>query len=189
MKIRVYSRYDIERIFREYEKNKSLLENSFIISISTPVQKGSNAESENSPILAGFKNVLRLWFEDIGYNFDSKFNVRFDEVHAHQIKIFAETALLENKDLIIHCAAGISRSPAIAEVLNEYINKFLTENPNDYEWFYKFGFSISIRPNTFIKHTLRDVLFEFAPPSEALTPKALKQIIDRSKAYYKNLTA
>ena len=41
------------------------------------------------------------------------------------------------KPLIIHCTAGISRSGAVGMVLNDWLNRRLSSNEEDYNHFYR----------------------------------------------------
>ena len=78
--------------------------------------------------------VLRLTFDDIFEVEEGKklFNVK----QAQKIKSFVDN-LNPKKLLFINCETGTSRSIAIGEVINEYLNKFLIDNQEDFNYFLK----------------------------------------------------
>lgn len=122
MLIDVYSRVSAESL--DYSK----FDEHIIISICT--HKNLPAKLN---IGSTTKSILRLCFADA----DTKYNLAqgldlFTKEHAIQILNF----IIENKDvkkLIIHCDAGISRSPAIAAA----ISKILYNDDNIYFKVYK----------------------------------------------------
>lgn len=76
--------------------------------------------------------VLRLTFDDIlSEEADGKL---FNAKQARKIKSFVDN-LNPKKLLFINCETGISRSIAIGEVINEYLNNFLVNNQEDYAYF------------------------------------------------------
>ena len=77
-----------------------------VISISTP--------GAWEPILADFNHVLRLEFHDVEDHEEPW--VVFDADHALQVIDFVERlhSADDSLDLVVHCKAGLSRSPAIA---------------------------------------------------------------------------
>lgn len=107
MRITVLSRAQAE----EYEPG----DNEACISISCPV----DGPARLSP---HFKAVLRLWFDDVDGRVlaawgDDGGIVYFNEQMAEDILAFADEH--RDKDLVVHCWAGISRSTAVALSLME----------------------------------------------------------------------
>lgn len=82
--------------------------NVALISITTP---------PDEPIMprGGFKDVLHLSFED-----DDE---AFTEIQAKEVIHFASDNIGEVKDLIVHCDAGLSRSPGVCEALEVVFNE------------------------------------------------------------------
>lgn len=59
--------------------------------------------------------------------------------------------------LFINCAAGISRSGAVGEVLNDYFNRYSENNEADREYFRNHNRQICGNP--LVRRILRNVLF------------------------------
>lgn len=120
-----------------------------IVSINTKFQwYGENSElKEMQDLFKGYEDsVLFCQFDDITEEHLSrmeknsdpkvsenvhKFKV-FTEEDAERILAFAEKTENEGKDLIVHCTAGVSRSAAISDMLNVYINRLLKDNKDDF---------------------------------------------------------
>lgn len=94
-----------------------------------------------------FKHVLFLVFDDVVYERDKEFARRYHEQHperkpikffskdeARQVIRFIIKTFEQEKDLIVHCSAGISRSTAISIFANTFANRFLSnpENMDDF---------------------------------------------------------
>ena len=58
--------------------------------------------------------------------------IYFNKLMSRKCFNIAINAFLQRKDLNIHCFAGMSRSQAVAYVLNIYVNKFLENNDKDF---------------------------------------------------------
>jgi predicted protein tyrosine phosphatase len=82
--------------------------NVAVISISTP--------GTWEPMLADFQHILRLEFHDVDDDDDAEPWVYFDAEHARQLIDFVERlhSADDSLNLVVHCKAGLSRSPAIA---------------------------------------------------------------------------
>ena len=130
--------------------NRKAIDNFAIISIQEVETDGNGFTFDVS---GNCKGVLNLRFSDV--NFDmftteeskkyldkqiSLGNVKlFDEEDAKKIKKFVDN-MNKRRDvqtLIIHCAAGVSRSPAVAAAISQYLfgkegNFFETQVPNKY---------------------------------------------------------
>lgn len=86
-------------------------DNTVVISITEPKRKAR---------LSGFKDMLRLEFQD--YDSSRKHPedaVLFTPTLAARIVRFARKHRDNNSNILVHCAAGISRSGAVAEALLE----------------------------------------------------------------------
>ena len=71
--------------------------------------------------------VLRQKFSDVGENIESHRIawpgsplIRFNEAHTKEIVDFVTNH--KDLDIVVHCEAGISRSPAVAAAICNYIN-------------------------------------------------------------------
>lgn len=74
--------------------------------------------------------VLRLAFADIDNipkDLDIGTHVLFDESHADRILAFAQMTWPRYETLMVHCEAGISRSPAVAAALQHVFIGFGVE--------------------------------------------------------------
>ena len=73
-------------------------------------------------------NLLILYFDDV----DEGFPNAMTPEQAKQIVEFVR--IEDNRPIIVHCTAGISRSGAVGEVLNWYFNRFEADD-SDYRKF------------------------------------------------------
>jgi predicted protein tyrosine phosphatase len=101
-------------------------------------------------------NILKVKFDDIYAQYYPRMML-FDAKIAERIIDFAEG--ISGNHLIIHCFAGISRSGAVGEVLNSYLNQDLTVNQLDYDRFIK-KYGKKIYPNRMVKNILLQTLRE-----------------------------
>lgn len=149
MKILVKSRKYIEK---QMENNSNWHFDKWIISIYS--------EGSYSPIHDRF-NVLKLNFDDISerdIDTDIHNEIFFNEKHAKEIHEFITSINDDCKKLFyIHCDAGISRSGAVGYILNEYFNKYLIDNKEDYK-FFEMNNS-QIMPNPLVVRLLKKELF------------------------------
>ena len=74
------------------------------------------------------ENLLILYFDDV----DEGFPNAMPPEQAREIVNFIR--LEDNRPIIVHCTAGISRSGAVGEVLNWYFNRF-EQDDSDYRKF------------------------------------------------------
>ena len=108
------------------------------------------------------ENLLALHFDDV------------DEGQPHammpeQAKQIVDFVRIEDpRPIIVHCTAGISRSGAVGEVLNWYFNRYLEDEPGDYQRFQLMHRDLV--PNA---HVRRLLLTEFQRDHENL--KAMMQ--------------
>ena len=82
-----------------------------------------------SPRFLGAENLLTLFFDDVD---EGEYAMTPEQADA-----IADFALRPGDDrpIIVHCSAGISRSGAVGSVLNWLFNRFLENNGKDYREF------------------------------------------------------
>ncbi len=117
-------------------------------------------------------NLLILYFDDV----DEGFPNAMTPEQAKQIVEFAR--MEDNRPIIVHCTAGISRSGAVGEVLNWYFNRFEADD-SDCRKFE--NMHPDIVPNA---HVRRLLLTELQRNHEKLREKINTVKIKREK--YKN---
>ncbi len=164
MKIRVLSKSTIRRIFANAEACSELISRASFISINNGANAGDDDDSMLCPIPEEFRKthpVLILNFDDsIPEESHCSPPARrpFTRDDAVRIKAFAEEAAVRRDALIIHCQAGISRSGAVGVTLNDYFNRFLEDNPEDWLWFFECGCENALSPNPHVRAILLKVL-------------------------------
>ncbi|MEI3040876.1 MAG: hypothetical protein V8T90_17595 [Victivallales bacterium] len=102
------------------------------------------------------ENVLKLSFDDTTVADSGSPLILFDEDMARRIAEFAKR-IDPAHGLFINCAAGISRSGAVGEVLNDYFNRYSENNEADREYFRNHNRQICGNP--LVRRILRNVLF------------------------------
>ena len=116
--------------------------------------------SDNPLFMIESPNLLNLRFDDITDEKTAKdFNlILFNDEHVKAIFEFADN---ENDcPIIVHCTAGICRSGAVGEFLNDYLNKYkVMDLDSDWKqnielWGHK------IIPNVHVKSLLNRALVE-----------------------------
>lgn len=152
MKILVLSVDEVKK-FNEYDK-EVVKENNFITIRDHKVE---------TPVLNFHKdsNVLSLMFDDVEESDEQEILERFhyivfNECMAKQIHDFVDR-IDKDKTLYINCHAGVSRSGAVGLILNEYFNRFLDDNKDDYKDF--FENNRQIIPNATVSSILKYELF------------------------------
>lgn len=156
MKIFVVPRNYIEK---QIDKNPNWIQGKWIISIFS--------KDSFSPISNDRFNVLKLEFDDVaerdlevGWNiFESSHEmIFFNEGHAKSIhKFIKDIPADSNKQLFVHCDAGVSRSGAVGYILNEWFNKYLDHNEVDNSFFQTNN--SHIMPNPLVVRLLKNELF------------------------------
>lgn len=101
--------------------------------ISITHEKGGWPELNVKESDKNFKGVLKLLFADIDHKMEDY--VLFSQAHARQILDFAEAWYPSLDLLIIHCHAGLSRSPAVGAAISRIFKGhdgdfFQTKIPN-----------------------------------------------------------
>ena len=154
MKIRVLPRAFFETI-RGTPDEIALLDNSKIISINS--SWGCASEPPFSPALRGHEHLLILNFDDVAQEPETPEDlgrlVMFSPEMAERIRRFVDDGRMP---LLVHCAAGISRSGAVGEALNWYFNRYLTDNKTDYNDFIQNN--RQILPNPLVRKIMMKVL-------------------------------
>lgn len=157
MKIQVLSRKEIKKL---YYKDVNFLNNNYIISIYS--SSSCVTERECYSPFPDHKNVLKLNFDDVVeksvYSEDMINKLLFfSEEQAVTIHKFIEK-IKEEKMIYVHCDAGVSRSGAVGYILNEWFNKYLTNNEEDNKYF--LWKNAHIMPNPLVLRLLKNELFE-----------------------------
>lgn len=115
-----------------------------------------SAEADpNCAIPVDGDNILKLRFDDAVADPDHTLAL-FDADIAGEIVTFIRR-IDTSRPLFINCGAGISRSGAVGEVLNDYFNKYLERNDADDEYFRRVN--RQIQGNPLVRRILREALF------------------------------
>ena len=116
MNIKVMSRQ--EALAYSYKQD---VDNYIIVSISCPDETGPIFYTPSKLKDIKRKGILRLWFNDIDRPYENK---EPKEEQFIGLKAFIDTFKdnPEIKDIIVHCAAGISRSSAVAAAICQYLS-------------------------------------------------------------------
>ena len=93
--------------------------------------------------------------------FDDADSLIFNERMARDILNFAINASRDGKELLVHCTAGISRSSAVSINLNNFINKILVKNLEDWEENIKHGFEFAPIPNPHVSSVMNRVISDY----------------------------
>ena len=107
-------------------------------------------------------NILKLRFDDAVED-PGRTLVLFDAATAGEIVRFVR-GIDTSRLLFVNCGAGVSRSGAVGEVLNDYFNKYLEFNAPDDEYFRRLN--PQIQGNPLVRRILRDALFGRFPGTE-----------------------
>ena len=107
-------------------------------------------------------NILKLRFDDAVED-PGRTLVLFDAAIAGEIVRFVR-GIDTSRQLFVNCGAGVSRSGAVGELLNDYFNKYLEFNAPDDEYFRRLN--PQILPNPLVRRILRDALFGRFPGTE-----------------------
>ena len=89
--------------------------------------------------------ILRLSFADADVAHDPPL-VLFDAAHARAIAAFVREHRDHVERIVVHCDAGLSRSPAVAAAITKWLGE------DDAPWFKRY------RPNSLVYRTLLDAL-------------------------------
>lgn len=116
MKVKVMSR--LEAIEHSYKQE---IPNCMIVSISCPGENAPSFYTHPDRDKQRIKGILRLNFNDIDRDYDNCLAPRLGDFTG--LKAFVETAKQAEdvEEIIVHCAAGISRSSATAAAICQYL--------------------------------------------------------------------
>lgn len=106
-------------------------------------------ERHTYPLGTHHKDVQRIYVDDVEEQIDSTYRL-FDYIDA--LKIFTFLDKYPGEDIMVHCAAGSSRSPACAKFMIEYLGYELDTEVNspDYDRCH----------NTHVYYTLKRAIFD-----------------------------
>lgn len=153
MKIFVVNRTKIKKL---HKKDPEFHKKNWIISIFSSEMEDQNGSSQSYSPLPNASNILKLKFDDVMEQ-DPDFFIHFNKNLANKIVEFVKS-IPDNgeKNLFIHCDAGVSRSGAVGFLLNEWFNKFLTDNKEDDKFFKETNSHIMPNPEVvkILKHEL-----------------------------------
>ena len=127
MKIIILPKFMFEQSIDGIEKTGKDI---FYVSINNP------DDEDKTPIRPDSDNFKSLWFYDIDEKIvDEIKGVEYNPISDEQVKELYEF-LMFNKDrdyLVVHCTAGVSRSGAVGEFMNDLFgiphSEFKKENP------------------------------------------------------------
>ena len=106
-------------------------------------------ERHTYPLGTHHKDVQRIYCDDVEDQIDSSYRL-FDYIDALKILTFLEK--YPGEDIMVHCAAGVSRSPACAKFMVDYLGYELDEI-NGTPDFFKCH-------NTHVYYTLKRAIFD-----------------------------
>lgn len=154
MEIKVYPKKQLKHFWysdRDYFRNK----NRYFISIAG---LADGCEFPCPFLAEDSERVLHLLFDDITeqhfinnpYDMSA---ILFNKDMAKKIHNFIDT-IPQNAEIVVNCAAGISRSGAVGYVLNQWFN---ANNDEDFKMF--FVINSQIQPNPTVKRILQYEIF------------------------------
>jgi predicted protein tyrosine phosphatase len=150
MKIEVHRRFYFESILGTPQEDSVLSRNN-VISINSCYHEEPPFSEKNLKR----DNLLILYFDDVIPLNGNILPQMFSDKQADEIINFIKRIDC-SMPMIIHCTAGIARSAAVGEELNGYMNRFLENNPTDFEYFY--STNRDIMPDKHVGKTLRQKL-------------------------------
>lgn len=121
--IKILSKKNFDKLISIEGINDGNVENiknvAFISVLNSPSNNwfGEDQYYMNSIFEKEHNNVLILTFDDVENSING--NISFDEKMANKLIEFIDQN--KNRDFIIHCAAGISRSGAIGTFIKDYL--------------------------------------------------------------------
>lgn len=106
-------------------------------------------ERHTYPLGTHHIDVQRIYVDDVEEQIDASYRL-FDYIDALKILTFLEK--YPGQDILVHCAAGVSRSPACAKFMIEFLGYTLDEvndTPNRFS-----------QHNTHVYYTLKRAIFD-----------------------------
>lgn len=154
MKIHVVSRSQIKRL---HKKDFSFHKNNWIISIYSSAMESRDGNTNAYSPLPFTPNILKLQFDDVT-ELEGNEYIHFNQYLAKKIVDFIKSIKDDgSKDFYVHCDAGVSRSGAVGYLLNEWFNKFISDNKEDDEFFKQTN--SHIMPNPQVIRILKQEMF------------------------------
>lgn len=101
------------------------------------------------PLQAHHRDVQRIFCDDIEDEIDATYRM-FDYIDA--LKIIAFLDKYRGMDIMVHCAAGVSRSPALGKFMIDYLG-YTIDPFNDRDDFFKCH-------NTHVYYTLKRAMLD-----------------------------
>lgn len=175
--------------FQNEKALKKFVEKHIVISINSPAIPEMNIDNEECPFpkeCLNSPNLLALRFHDaeLGYRNKILLMTYSDAEKARKfVKQIEKNEEYLKKDLYVHCTAGISRSGAFGEILNDYFNLYLNnmEKSKDWDFFWNMN-GRRIQPNGWVKRLLRWKLFgDQKPEKTMITDEEMTEAIERKK--------
>lgn len=114
-------------------------------------------ERHTYPLGTHHVDVLRLYCDDVEDQIDASYRL-FDYIDA--IKIISFLDKYRGQDIMVHCAAGISRSPACAKWMVEYLG-YRLDDFNNFSNFFS-------RHNTLVYYTLKRAMLDHTETIERI---------------------
>lgn len=105
------------------------------------------------PLGTHHEDVQRIYCDDIEEEIDSTYRL-FDYIDA--IKIISFLDKYRGKDIMVHCAAGVSRSPACAKFMIDHLGYTLSDEFN-------YGDRFFDAHNTHVYYTLKRAMLDHLP--------------------------
>jgi len=118
-------------------------------------------KGEDYPFTGDHPNVLKLNFDDITTEAIAKEHdlILFNYVHANQIMEFINKP--SDLPIFVHCTAGVCRSGAVGEFLNDYLNRYKMTEATHMDWIHNINeWAEKIIPNVHVKSVLYGYLRE-----------------------------
>ena len=153
MKIQCLSRRWFEVIRGTVLEEQVLAQNKVV-----SIQSRSGGDSEPPFSEAGLRspNLLCLTFDDV-----TDYSDLYDGSNVAKFRFVMAQKILQHVGhgawpVLIHCTEGISRSGAVARVLDHYWNFVWEQNPEDHEYFVRVNPRIS--PNSAVEEVFVDYI-------------------------------
>lgn len=160
--VRVLSRRDL---INEFHKNPAAFKDYGVISINAYAgaflesnldgTEKSPLETENIP--TGWRLILN--FDDISKEDEIAGFKAFDAEIASKIKMFVDQICKEGAErILVHCHAGLSRSPAVAIVIADYLYENNLISTINYRYAIQMLRARAPSPNPYVIKTLRRIM-------------------------------
>lgn len=187
--MKIYVKPRIFFAFQNETELKKFVEKHVVISINTPAVPEMGFDSEECPFpkeCLNSPNFLSLMFHDTDMGYRRQI-LAMTYSDAEKVRKFVRQIEKNGehlkKDLYVHCTAGISRSGAFGEVLNDYFNLYLNnmEKSDDWNFFWRMN-GRKINPNGWVKRLLRwKLLGGPKPEKKTITDEEMSKAVECRK--------